>query len=128
MVEIAPLIVRIAVPSPLRRTFDYLVPSDLALSRENSAIQPGCRVIAPFGKRQITGLIIELADSSELPLDRLKPISQLLDSQPLLPASLFKLFIWAANYYQHPIGDALFTRYRYYCASAAPHKVSIIGN
>ena len=109
MVEIAPLIVRIAVPSPLRRTFDYLLPADLALSRENSAIQPGCRVIAPFGKRQITGLIIELADNSELPLDRLKPISQLLDSQPLLPASLFKLFIWAANYYQHPIGDALFS-------------------
>jgi primosomal protein N' (replication factor Y) len=109
MVEIAPLIVRVAVPSPLRRTFDYVVPAELRVREQESAIQPGCRVLVPFGQRQVTGLIIELSNRSDFPLNKLKPISQLLDTQPLLPTSLFKLFIWAASYYQHPIGDALFS-------------------
>ena len=57
----------------------------------------------------MTGLIIERTDQTEFELAKLKPINTLIDSEPLLPPSLFKLFIWAARYYQHPIGDALFS-------------------
>ena len=57
----------------------------------------------------MTGLIIERTDQTEFELAKLKPINALIDSEPLLPPSLFKLFIWAARYYQHPIGDALFS-------------------
>jgi primosomal protein N' (replication factor Y) len=73
------------------------------------ALQPGCRVTVPFGQRKVTGLIIEVGVESEYALEKLKPISALIDPEPLLPESLFKLFIWAASYYQHPIGDALFS-------------------
>jgi primosomal protein N' (replication factor Y) len=105
MADPKPLIIRVAVPSPLRRTFDYLVPDSLA----SSAPQRGCRVAVPFGKREVIGLVIECPQSSDFALEKLKPISAVIDPQPLLPESLFKLFIWAANYYQHPIGDALFS-------------------
>ena len=105
MADPKPLIIRVAVPSPLRRTFDYLVPDSLAAS----APQRGCRVAVPFGKREVIGLVIECPQSSDFALEKLKPISAVIDPQPLLPESLFKLFIWAANYYQHPIGDALFS-------------------
>lgn len=109
MAELAPLILRVAVPSPLRRLFDYLVPPELVEKTSSSALQPGCRVTVAFGRREVTGLIIEHSNSSEFELSKLKPIGQLLDSEPLLPPSLFKLFIWASRYYQHPIGDALFS-------------------
>lgn len=109
MPEPAPLILRVAVPSPLRRLFDYLVPPELAEKTPASALQPGCRVTVAFGRREVTGLIIEHSDSSEFAMSKLKPIGQLIDSEPLLPPSLFTLFVWASRYYQHPIGDALFS-------------------
>lgn len=109
MADLTPLILRVAVPSPLRRLFDYLVPLEIAENAPQAALQPGCRVKVTFGRREVTGLIIERAEQSEFELAKLKPISAIIDSQPLLPTSLFKLFIWAARYYQHPIGDALFS-------------------
>jgi primosomal protein N' (replication factor Y) len=105
MADTKPLIIRVAVPSPLRRTFDYLVPDSLL----PAAPKRGCRVAVPFGKTKVIGLVVECADSSNFAIEKLKPISAVIDQQPLLPESLFKLFIWAANYYQHPIGDALFS-------------------
>lgn len=109
MADLTPLILRVAVPSPLRRIFDYLVPSEMVANAPRSALQPGCRVTVTFGRREVTGLIIERTDQTEFELAKLKPINALIDSEPLLPPSLFKLFIWAARYYQHPIGDALFS-------------------
>ena len=109
MAQLEPLIIRVAVPSPLRRLFDYLAPANIEQNQAAQELQPGCRVIVPFGRRQVTGLIIETAQHSEFDLNKLKPISQIIDIEPLLPPSLFKLFIWAANYYQQPIGDALFS-------------------
>jgi len=109
MAHLEPLIIRVAVPSPLRRLFDYLAPANIDKNQAEQELQPGCRVLVPFGRRQVTGLIIETSQQTEFDLNKLKPIDQLIDAEPLLPASLFKLFIWAANYYQQPIGDALFS-------------------
>ena len=99
-----PLIVRVAVLSPLRRTFDYLVTDEFAAAPP----QRGCRVSVPFGKREVIGLVIEQTHKSDFAIEKLKPVLAVIDAEPLLPESLFKLFIWAANYYHHPIGDALF--------------------
>ena len=109
MADLTPVIVRVAVPSPLRRLFDYLVPAEMVTDAPPSALQPGCRVKVTFGRREVTGLIIECADTSTFALEKLKPVTQLIDVEPLLPPSLFRLFIWASRYYQHPIGDALFS-------------------
>ena len=106
MADLTPVIVRVAVPSPLRRLFDYLVPAEMVTDAPPSALQPGCRVRVTFGRREVTGLIIKCGDTSTLEFEKLKSISQLIDVEPLLPAPLFRLFIWASRYYQHPIGDA----------------------
>lgn len=97
-----PAILRIAIPSPLRRLFDYLYPAELGPLPE-----AGCRVLVPFGRRQLVGIVIGQASSSEVPTDKLKPIAALLDAEPLLSQNLLELGSWAASYYQHPIGDAL---------------------
>jgi primosomal protein N' (replication factor Y) len=96
-------ILRLALPSPLRRLFDYLAPAGVA----RSALQPGMRLRVPFGRREMIGVLVEVVDKSDVPADKLKPAIAVLDSEPPLPAALFKLCLWTAQYYQHSLGDTL---------------------
>jgi primosomal protein N' (replication factor Y) len=109
MPQNGPTILRVAVPTPLRRTFDYIFPENLTKKIDGDLPLPGSRVTIEFGRRTLVALIIEVTDSSAIALEKMKPIKDLLDSAPILSPELLKLFIWAANYYQHPIGEALFT-------------------
>jgi primosomal protein N' (replication factor Y) len=109
MAKCKPYIVRVAVPSPLRRLFDYLVPDTVFQENVDHPADVGCRVAVTFGRREVIGLIIEKATTSDFDIGKLKPINRLLDSAPLVPDQLFELFGWAANYYQYPMGDALFS-------------------
>jgi len=53
------------------------------------------------------GLIVDTPEQSDLPLAKLKPVHEILDDEPVLDSTLFELGLWAARYYQHPVGDAL---------------------
>ena len=96
-----PPILRLALPSPLRSLFDYRPPTGVPYS----ALQPGVRLRVPFGRREVVGVLIEVASHSEVPEAKLKPALELLDSTPPLPPALFKLCLWTAQYYQHSLGD-----------------------
>ena len=104
MAKCKPYIVRVAVPSPLRRLFDNLVPDTVLQENADHRADVGCRVAVTFGRREVIGLIIEKATTSDFDIGKLKPINRLLDSAPLVPDPLFELFGWAANYYQYPMG------------------------
>ncbi len=95
-------IFRVALDTPLRRLFDYLAPVQ-------ATVQPaaGARVRVPFGRQRRVGVITELAEQSELPPARLKPILEVLDASPVLDATLQELLRWAADYYHHPLGEVL---------------------
>lgn len=99
---------KVAVPTPLRRTFDYLPPagtSDADLKRW----QPGVRVLVPFGQQKLVGVLLGVSGQSELDAARLKPAEAILDETACFPADLLALCQWAAGYYQHPVGEALAT-------------------
>ncbi|GAA0793740.1 primosomal protein N' [Marinobacterium sediminicola] len=96
------MIFRVAIPTPLYRLFDYRPP----IYGPETA-QPGCRVRVPFGRREVIGVLVSLETESEFPLSKLKPALELLDTTPVLTQDLFQLTSWAAQYYQHPLGDAL---------------------
>ena len=96
-------ILRLALPSPLRRLFDYLAPAGVA----RSELQPGMRLRVPFGRREMIGVLVEVVDKSDVPADKLKPAIAVLDSEPPLPPALFKLCLWTAQYSQHSLGDTL---------------------
>ncbi|WP_024461355.1 primosomal protein N' [Marinimicrobium sp. LS-A18] len=101
----APTVLEIALPTPLRRRFDYLPPEGV----DTALLKPGQRVRVPFGNQRLIGLILRVKSESSLPLQNLRPAEALLDTAPLLPDELWRLCLWAADYYQHPIGDALHT-------------------
>lgn len=94
------------MPVPLRRNFDYRPPVDCSAA-ELQALRPGCRVLAPFGKRQLVGILVAVREHSDLPLEQLKPALQLLDRTPVLDAGMLALVTWTATYYQAPLGEAL---------------------
>ena len=95
-----PAVVRVAVPRPLRRTFEYAVPASMPVPA------PGARVRVPFGRSKALGVVVGSAEPGR---DDLKPIDEVLDAEPLLPPDLVALAEWLAAYYHHPIGDVLAT-------------------
>lgn len=96
-------IINVALATPLRQHFDYLIPA--TVQREN--LQIGARVLVPFGRQEKVGIVIGFADSSEMPLNKLKPMLALLDEQPLFDDNVMALCRWASRYYQHPLGEVL---------------------
>ena len=94
-----PRIVRVAVPVPLPRLFDYRLDPGLAVP----AI--GARVRVPFSGRDRVGVVLGCDDRSDVADDQLKPIAEILDPQPLLTVELIATLEWASRYYQHAIGE-----------------------
>lgn len=97
-------IVRVAVPSPLRRLFDYLPPKGSA-----PLPVPGMRIRVPFGRRQVVGVVCGVSDRTDVPVDKLKHADAILDSAPVLPEDLVALMQWAAAYYHHAPGEVFAT-------------------
>ncbi len=96
------MIWRCAVPSPLRRHFDYRPPADW-----QGTVKPGVRVSVPFGKRAVTAVVVSAATESEIDETKLRHVTALLDTAPLYTEAQLALLRWAADYYQHPAGEVL---------------------
>jgi primosomal protein N' (replication factor Y) len=95
-------ILRVAINVPLSRLFDYLPPL------EGRCPAPGSRVLVPFGRRRVVGIVFETGTASELDPARLKRAEQVLDDEPLLSDADLKLVRFTSDYYHHPIGEAAF--------------------
>jgi primosomal protein N' (replication factor Y) len=98
-------ILRVAIPVPLPRLFDYLPPPGM----DAQTILPGSRVSLPFGRGQRVGIVIEILDHSEIPFHRLKAISAVLDPLPLITNELLATLQWLSRYYVHPLGEVIET-------------------
>ena len=93
------MIVQVALPVPLNRTFDYLAPDvDGALGR--------C-VRVRFGPRRMVGVIVATPVTSEVDPNALVNIDGFADDLPDVPADILAMARFAADYYQHPLGITL---------------------
>ena len=95
-------ILRVAVPSPLHRLFDYLPPRS-GIDR----LAPGVRVQIPFGRGRTVGILVEIASATNLDPARLKRVHAVLDTASILPEDVLAMARWAADYYHHPLGEVL---------------------
>jgi primosomal protein N' (replication factor Y) len=98
-----PKVLKIAVPVPLSQVFDYL-PSPLW---DMQQLKPGIRIEIPFGRQRKIGVLLEVAEESELDSTRLKEALTVLDAVPLLSASDLALMVWTSRYYHYPIGETI---------------------
>lgn len=95
-----PTIARVALPVPLDKQFDYLIPSS-----QFPII--GGRVSVPFGRQTLVGIVVSLVHQSDFPVEQLKPIKHVLDNAPLWPDELYSLLQWCSLFYQYPLGETL---------------------
>ncbi len=106
-------IVRIALDVPLPTLFDYTV-------AEGVAVASGQRVIVPFGRRQLVGVVMECAAATDMPPERIKPVSQLLYDSAPLSSGLLDLLRFCSDYYRYPIGQTVLSALPSRLRSAKP--------
>lgn len=94
-------VARVALPVPIDQLFDYRVPDELA-----ARAVPGCRALVRFRERQLTGVIVERGRGSRFP-ERLVSLERVVDSDPVLSASMLSILREAATEFLCPIGVAL---------------------
>jgi primosomal protein N' (replication factor Y) len=97
--KLCPEVVKVAIAVPLSRLFDYLPCGDIL------TFQPGARVLVPFGRGSRVGVVVGVGQS-ELPVEKLKPVRQLLDTTPVLSPDIVSLLEWSSSYYRCPVGEA----------------------
>ena len=96
-----PRLLRVALPVPLPRLFDYLAPPGEPVAKV------GSRVRVPFGPREQIGVIaalIEVADA-DVDIDALKPALAVLDATPLFAGELLASLQWLSRYTHAPLGE-----------------------
>ena len=93
-----PGIVRVALDTPAADSFDYL---------GSGAATPGAIVSVPFGRRELVGVVLGRADSSEVPAERLRPVRAQVDWLPPLDANWMALAVFAARYYHRCLGEVM---------------------
>lgn len=93
--------IQVSVPLPMRQTFDFILGDDQA--------EPpvGARVRVPFGQRELIGIVSDFRAESEYPLDKLKPIKEVLDKESVFSPNLWRILRWISAYYLAPIGEVL---------------------
>ncbi|MBI5644039.1 MAG: primosomal protein N' [Deltaproteobacteria bacterium] len=96
-----PIFAEIAVELPVEQTFTYAVPGEL-----KHLASVGKRALVPFGRRTLTGYILSLTDSAG-EVSGIKPILDVIDSEPIFDEKRLKFFKWLSSYYFAPIGEAL---------------------
>lgn len=92
---------QVVFPLPFRNSFTYSIPNEFQQS-----IKVGVRVVAPFGKRVLTGFVIGISETTEIK-EKLKPIRDLLDELPIFDEISIKFYEWISEYYISSLGEAL---------------------
>lgn len=85
--------------SEVDKVFDY----DL----DKYDLQPGYRVIVPFGKNEIEGYIIGISETTDCPKDKIKKIIKPIDNLPVIGKEFLELMEFMRRKYHLRIVDVL---------------------
>jgi primosomal protein N' (replication factor Y) len=89
-------LIRVALDVPVDRLFDYRC--------DDTAAVIGARVLVPFGRQRLIGIVVAKPGTSDVPENKLRRAASVLDREPLLHRADLKLLEFAADYYVHPLG------------------------
>jgi len=99
------IFLRVALDTPLDTFFDYRWVS--ATEEANASNRPciGQLVLVPFGRQEITGLIVDIVETTTVPAGKLRDVIAVRHVLPALNAEWLALIKFAADYYQRPLGE-----------------------
>jgi primosomal protein N' (replication factor Y) len=97
-------VIAVGIPSPIGSSdgLTYRIPPEF-LSR----VQTGCRVLVPLGKREVTGVIVEITDQYDPAIKKIKDITDVLDETPVFDELYLQWTKWMAEYYIAGWGETL---------------------
>lgn len=104
--------VDVTLPLPLQAQYTYALPGDLEYD-----IQPGCRVIVPFGNKKIYTAIVMRVHTEQPQGYQVKTVMECLDVHPVLLPIQLKLWQWIADYYLSTLGEV--------CKAALPSGMKL---
>ncbi len=109
--------VKVAIPRPLDASFDYEYDESTL-----GEVRPGDWVRVPFGRTKVNACVMAVSrERPELPKGiQLKPVIERLHPEFQIPDEILRLCRFGAEYYQYPLGEALF-------AAAPPKLEKILG-
>jgi primosomal protein N' (replication factor Y) len=93
-------VAKIALDIPRSGVFDFAAPG---IGPEDV----GRLAIVPWGPRKVAGVILEIADRTEVPDGKLRAIDHIQRDWPALTAADLALFRFCASYYHHAIGAVI---------------------
>ena len=93
------LYVDVLLPLPLEGLFTYAVPKEV-----EAQVRFGMRLVVPLGRSK-TYVALAIKVHEEKPSFNVKSVLEVMDDEPVLTASQFKLWKWIADYYMSPLGE-----------------------
>jgi primosomal protein N' (replication factor Y) len=96
-------LIEVLVPIPLLERFSYLLPKHL----QQDPPMPGTRVLVPFGRRTLVGVVWKINVENDAKGRKYKRIKEVIDDEPLLKKDLLDLADWASRYYHYPLGEVI---------------------
>ena len=93
---------RVAFPTALPDALSYRVPEAL----ETLAV-PGARVRVRLRGQVRVGIVVEIVEDPGVAAEKVLPLEEVLDPEPLVPAHVLELVRFAADYYAAPIGSVV---------------------
>src|SRR5712671_2623039 len=94
------IILRVALDVPLPKLFDYR-------SEDATRADVGYRVLVPFGKRRLVGVIWDVATKSKVTDSRLRSVEKILRDVAPLPREWLALVEFCSGYYHGPLGEVI---------------------
>ena len=89
----------VILPLPIKETFTYVI-----TPAEAEVLQPGMRVVVPFGKRKMhTAIVFKVHGDAPIAY-KPKQIDSIIDTSPVLSSVQLSFLSWIASYYQAPLG------------------------
>ncbi len=93
--------IEVVLPLALPKTYTYAVPPEL-----EDAVQTGVRAEVQFGRSKLyAALIVRVVDTP--PDYKTKPITAILDAEPIVSVTQLQFWQWMANYYCCYLGEVM---------------------
>src|SRR5260370_11999538 len=94
------IILRVALDVPLPKLFDYR-------SEDATRADVGYRVLVPFGKRRLVGVIWDVATKSKVTDSRLRSVEKILRDVAPLPREWLALAEFCSGYSPRPLAPVI---------------------
>ena len=79
---------QVVFPLSFRNSFTYSIPKE-----HLEFVHVGVRVVVPFGKRTLTGFVVDVSEITDIQ-ERIKPIRDVLDDAPIFDKYSLKFYEW----------------------------------